>query len=193
MRSSSQAYLLCSAALILVILSGCSQRISWRPPRFAEPCRVLRPFSPEYLAVLSTGSTGTPVSIPPIDEGPLANITFDLMGRAEAAYAAAVESERQGLHQCVDQYYLAAQNCWQILPASPRGADKQGCRAWSLYHSSVAKLVINAARYGRFDQQRGIRLNTPQGPMQLAVQYKNFYWTPQDFDDPVATALDRTT
>ena len=102
---------------------------------------------------------------------------------AERAYKTANELELTGDGRCVDAYFEAAKASWYEITDTIDCPPANSARASQLYHSSVAKLVCTATRFGRFDSRSGLTVYGPQGGEQVAVQYNGFLWQPEDFND----------
>ncbi len=100
---------------------------------------------------------------------------------AEESYAAAVQSESAGCPNCVDLYYQAATTSWPVLERELAKSGKTSVRSAELHRSAVAKLLVTAQRFGRWDPCRGATISTACGKTILPTTFQGFTWRPEEF------------
>ena len=100
---------------------------------------------------------------------------------AEESYAAAMQSEAAGCPNCVDFYYQAATSSWPVLERELAKTGKTSVRSAELHRSAVAKLLVTAQQYGRWDPCRGVAISTVCGKNLLPTTYQGFTWGPEQF------------
>jgi hypothetical protein len=106
-----------------------------------------------------------------------------LLAAAEGAYGEATQGEWRKSGDCVDDYFRAAMLSWRFLSAIGFDDPATGppTRAWDLYHSSLARLLVTGQQFGRLDPRRGLLIGTPIGLRSVAIRYRGFPWQPSDF------------
>lgn len=102
---------------------------------------------------------------------------------AEDSYAVAVRLEEDGCPECVDLYYDAAARSWPVLERQLTNDGKTSPRAADLYRSAVAKLLITAQRFGRWNPNQGLTVSTASGTVVLPTSYQGFDWGPEEFQN----------
>ena len=100
---------------------------------------------------------------------------------AEENYAAAIESEAAGCPNCVDLYYQAATSSWPVLEQELAKTGKTSFRSADLHRSAVAKLIVTAQQFGRWDPCRGVAISSTCGMTYLPSTYQGFTWGPEQF------------
>ncbi len=100
---------------------------------------------------------------------------------AEEHYAAAVQSESADCPNCVDLYYQAAIASWPVLERELSKSGKTSVRSAELHRSAVAKLLVTAQRFGRWDPCRGVAISSQCGTTLLRTTYQGFTWGPEEF------------
>ena len=171
------------ACLILATpLGHAANYVVWHPPEFAKPKAEYPAAYP--LDQLQWLAVGAPEEARPkavLWDHTLPPWPTDGLQRAEVAYAAGVELEQLSSPRCLEFYYLAIWNVWPHVPPDPRSAPPAACRAWNVYHSSVARFLQQAQRHRRWDPEQGIRLATPLGAIWVQTRLTGFLWQPKDF------------
>ncbi|QEG34969.1 Alpha/beta hydrolase family protein [Bythopirellula goksoeyrii] len=100
---------------------------------------------------------------------------------AEESYAAAQHSEAAECPDCVDLYYQAATTSWPVMERELAKQGKTSVRSAELHRSAVAKLLVTAQRFGRWDPCRGVTVSTTCGKTHLPTTYQGFTWGPEEF------------
>jgi hypothetical protein len=120
----------------------------------------------------------------PLEPVPIAvNESDPQLAAAESAYAEARDLELEDNEACVEAYLEAAQLLWPIFSDNCHVDEFEERREARLYQSTVAKLIVTAQRFQRFDSVRGIRLGSiNQGNIRwLPIRYHGFSWHPEEF------------
>lgn len=100
---------------------------------------------------------------------------------AEAAYALAAQAEESGEPSCVDFYYLAAVRAASALELQLASGVTPAPRLVELDYSAVAKLLITAQQYGRWNPSQGLTVWSTGGPSIVPMQFHGFEWAPNEF------------
>lgn len=124
------------------------------------------------------------VDRPVVVRQPVLPSPAETLRQAETAFASAASAEAQQSPGCIDLYYFAAEQAYSHLAAtkSTERPDANSNRAWQIYHTALAKMLVNGQQYGRFVPQRGIVVNTPRGPGAVGIVYRGFVWKTSDFN-----------
>lgn len=140
-------------------------------------CRATKWNAPTLAMALDPEACGT---VKQAEGSPLPAVMLD----AERAYLAAAEAEDSRQARCVDCYFQAAVASWTCLHAEGAISAEASAasRAWSLYHSSLAKLLDTGQRFGRLDPQRHLEVFTPAGRLVVPVSFHGFTRPPEDFN-----------
>jgi hypothetical protein len=151
-------------ASTLVSGVGCarSRTLSdWQGPAFAAPADCeLRSYLPGDTALAPSDATRD----------------------FEASYAAAARAEFLGYDACVDLYLQAAISSGQLLLADTNDPSlASSLRVWQVYHSSVAKLLDTAQRFGRLAGARGLRVTIDDREQLLPVTSHGLVWPAESF------------
>ena len=105
------------------------------------------------------------------------------LAAAEASYAVARQAEDIGSPDCVDRYFAAAVSAWQQIEAQLSVGGQPSFRADELYRSSLAKLLITAQRFGRWQPQQCQLTLANSNPLALPASYQGFTWGSKEFQD----------
>ncbi len=154
---------------------GLMKRSSWRPPEFARPGSLATATTCNARRHRAMG-----VSYEYVDP------VFALAA-AEGSYARGDAQRKAESPCCVDSFFEAAASGWRYLEWSadtPPG-DSRRNRAWQLYHSSLARLIETAQKFGRLNPSGGLSVKTPGGMLDVPVAYHGFAWQPSDFNSLV--------
>jgi pimeloyl-ACP methyl ester carboxylesterase len=105
------------------------------------------------------------------------------VAQAQTLYAQGLALEQANHPACIDYYYSAIAASWIVLNSSVSAAPAQPLdpQAWSVYHDSLARLMLQGQRHGRLDPRRGLTVNTASGPLEIPARYFGFSWKPDDF------------
>ena len=103
------------------------------------------------------------------------------LAMAEENYASAVQAEQHCSPRCVDLYYEAAVTTWPALEQELAKQGKAAPRTAELYRSSVAKLLLTAQQYGRWNPCQGLVIATRSGKQIVPATYQGFVWGPEEF------------
>ena len=105
---------------------------------------------------------------------------FRLVG-AEDTYFHAATLESKNCPECVDEYLKAAGKSWTALEQEFSKTGKSSPRTLSLYHSSVAKVLVTGQRFGRWHPQVGLSVSSLADTTVLPASYHGFSWDPFQF------------
>lgn len=100
---------------------------------------------------------------------------------AEDHYFHAASLESKECSSCVEEYLKAAGKAWTALEKEHAASGKSSPRTLSLYRSSVAKLLVTAQRFGRWNPNVGLTVCDRSGTTVLPVSLHGFSWSPQQF------------
>ena len=84
---------------------------------------------------------------------------------------------------CVDLYFAAAVRQWQKLAelgAMPTSDDL--LHRARTYNAELAKLLVTAQRFGRFDAVNGLHVLHEGQMLAIPVAFYGFAWSPEDFN-----------
>jgi pimeloyl-ACP methyl ester carboxylesterase len=111
---------------------------------------------------------------------------------AQRFYALAEESKNNGNSCSADYYYQAAVYAWQCLPGGPPD-DRSPEAALHLYHASLAGLIAEAERCGRFDPRGHMVIYRPDATLAVPFACLGLPWRPREISAvKVATAPGKT-
>jgi pimeloyl-ACP methyl ester carboxylesterase len=111
---------------------------------------------------------------PPLSPPPTRNAT-GYVASADANFSAGIAADEAHDPAAVDYFYAAAVQAWPMHVGNATAPADENAE---LYRASVRKLIDSAARYCRFDSQRGIMLS--DGAV-VPIRYFGFVWTSADF------------
>lgn len=99
----------------------------------------------------------------------------------DLAMSKRLEWERQ--EACVDLYYRAAIQAWDVLEGASYTAveSPEFLAAWPIYQESLANLIPAATRFGRLDPRVCLTVNGLGGRRAVSINYYGFAWRPCDF------------
>ncbi len=163
-------------AIFLVLVLAASADASVRAQRLAAAELSAS------LVVLSTAVSQLPPSSNP------------QLAQAQAAHSQAVALEQANNPGCVDLFYQAIENTWQMMAATAVNTPSQPvpADAWVLYHDSLARLIRLGQQHGRLDPRSGLRVNTAAGAVVIPTRYFGFTWQPGDFHQLLVAGEYRT-
>ncbi len=112
--------------------------------------------------------------------------------RAQSFFALAEEASRQGQPSSPDYYYQAALCAWQcLLGDAPDSLPPEA--ALRLYHASVAGLIGEAERCGRFDPRGQLIIYQPDATLAVPFACLGLPWQPGEIGTvKVANLPDKT-
>jgi len=124
-----------------------------------------------------------PRQVTPLPLGPAGQPTAASLVRAQADYAQALALQQANHPGCVDYFYAAISASWMALNSSASAAPSQSFdpQAWSIYHDSLARLILEGQQHGRLDPRRGLVIDTASGQLMIPARYFGFSWKPEDF------------
>lgn len=138
--------------LILICLAACSTgclttRVGWREPAYRLPLTARTAVGDRNLL------------------------------RAQIAYAAALEQEKDGSPDCVDLYFQAAaltqDGCWQCEPDAPSS---------QIHRQALARLISTGEQFGRLDARCGLSVVWCGQQRLIPITHHGFVWKAEEFD-----------
>lgn len=110
--------------------------------------------------------------------------TAERLRSARSAALRALDAERAGDEQALDEYFASAVQAWNAW-TNAQGSPKESAQAREIYHASLSKMLELAVRCGRLECGRGIRI-TFQGRKQfIPLVTHGFVWQSEDFQQLV--------
>lgn len=97
--------------------------------------------------------------------------------RAQLAYAAALEREKECSEECVDLYFQAA-----ALTHGRHAQCGSECPHAQIYRSALTRLIITGEQFGRLDPRSGLSVISHGQRQFVPVTHHGFVWNPEEFD-----------
>ncbi|HVJ83324.1 MAG TPA: hypothetical protein VNC50_19825, partial [Planctomycetia bacterium] len=117
---------------------------------------------------------------------------------ADLSFAEGQKAEAAGNTECTEHFYRAIQYSYAYLtapeipePLSP--LDPRTRLACDLYNGSLARLICQAKKVGRFDPQRRLVAPIGRGTLDCPVAHRGFPYQPEEFDDLVPAEQAKAT
>lgn len=126
------------------------------------------------------------MSVPRVDSIP------SNLAQAQAAYTRALALEQADHPDSIDYYYAAISGTWLALNSSTAALQPADPLAWTVYHDSLARLILHGQRHGRLDPRSGLTIHTASGPFSIPARYFGFSWKPEDFHQLLVVGEYRT-
>ncbi len=102
------------------------------------------------------------------------------VNRAKQFLSLAESQHTDGDTNCVDSYFQATVLSWQAM-TEQLGPITSTSPTWVNYQESLRGLLESAARFGRLDGYRGLRVNQPDGPMDVPLVNRGGVWPVEQF------------
>ena len=99
--------------------------------------------------------------------------------QARRFFTLAGDAAEQGDPRSPDYYYQAAILSWPFL-RSGDGAALTPAEAWQIYHASVAGLITEGQRHGRFDRRGQLIVNLPGARTAIPIACLDLPWQSSD-------------
>ncbi|HEY2252365.1 MAG TPA: hypothetical protein VGH74_14930, partial [Planctomycetaceae bacterium] len=100
---------------------------------------------------------------------------------AQRFFSLAGEAQRDNLSCSPDYFYQSAIYCWQCLFRDAKGCAEPD-KMWQIYHTSVAGLISEGERCGRFDGRGQIVIYQPGATLTIPFACLGLPWQPLEID-----------
>ena len=104
-------------------------------------------------------------------------------------YSLGCEAQRHGDSCAPDYYYQAAILSWPYLPCGD-GGNLSAAEAWEIYNASIAGLIAEGQRLGRFNRRGQLVVNLPGEVIAVPIAYLGLPWEPSDVSKLVVVPAD---